>query len=231
MAGGDPIDPQENADSRVPPAEVVVELRQPAAADPDHEALARVAAGDVEAFAVVVERHQARLLRLCERMLGDAEGARDAVQEVFLKAYSKAGRYRPQGQVFTWLYRIAVNHCLNRLRRRKVVRFLRLGAGDDDDAPAADFPDPAALPDSELAARRRWQATRRAIAALPPNQRAVVVLAKFEGLAYRRIAEILETTEGAVESRLFRALRRLESVAGEPQGTGAPGVSPTGDVR
>jgi RNA polymerase sigma-70 factor (ECF subfamily) len=162
------------------------------------------------AFARLVEGYQARLLRLCERLLGDGEEARDAVQEIFLKMYRKAAEVRPQGQVYTWLYRIAVNHCLNKLRRRKLVRFLRWQSpAEDAETPAFDPPDAAPDPAAALEARRQWQATRKAIAALPENQRAVLVLARFEGLSYKQIAEVLEITEGAVESRLFRAMRRL----------------------
>jgi RNA polymerase sigma-70 factor, ECF subfamily len=193
-----------------------------AAADPGWEALARVAAGEVEAFALLVESHQERLLRLCERLLGDAEEARDAVQEVFLKAYRKAGEFRPQGQVYTWLYRIAVNHCLNRLRRQKLVRFVRWESPEEGEAPAFDPVDAAPDPAAALAARSRWRATRRAIERLPANQRAVLILARFEGLSYRQIAEVLGITEGAVESRLFRAMRRVEAA----QEGEAPGVSP-----
>jgi RNA polymerase sigma-70 factor, ECF subfamily len=182
-----------------------------AAVDPGWESLARVAAGDAEAFAPLVESHQERLLRLCERLLADVEGARDAAQEVFLKAYRKAGEVRPQGQVYTWLYRIAVNHCLNKLRRRKLVRFLRLEAPGERDAPAFDPPDETADPAAALEARRCWQATRHAIAQLPENQRSVLVLVRFEGLSYKQVAEVLEITEGAVESRLFRAMRRIEA--------------------
>jgi RNA polymerase sigma-70 factor, ECF subfamily len=188
-----------------------------AAVDPGWESLARVAAGDAEAFAPLVESHQERLLRLCERLLADAEEARDAAQEVFLKAYRKAGEVRPQGQVYTWLYRIAVNHCLNKLRRRKLVRFLRWEDPGDREAPAFDPPDETADPAAALEARRSWQATRRAIAQLPENQRSVLVLVRFEGLSYKQVAEVLEITEGAVESRLFRAMRRIEAAqeAGE----------------
>lgn len=197
------------------------------AADPGWDALARVAAGQVEAFSALVEAHQERLLRLCERLLGNAEEARDAAQDVFLKMFRKAGQVEPRGQVFTWLYRVAVNHCLNKLRRRRLVRFLRWDdPGEEETAdyePADRSPDPAAA----LEAKRRWQATRRAIEALPANQRSVVILARFEGLSYKQIAEVLRITEGAVESRLFRALRRLESA----QETGPPGVSPSERTR
>ncbi len=182
-----------------------------AAVDPGWEALAKVAAGDADAFAILVESHQERLLRLCERLLGDAEEARDAAQDVFLKAYRKAAEARPQGQVYTWLYRIAVNHCLNKLRRRKLVRFLRWEDSEERDLPAFDPPDRAADPAATLEARRRWQATRQAIARLPESQRAVLVLIRFEGMAYKQVAEVLGITEGAVESRLVRAMRRLEA--------------------
>jgi len=181
-----------------------------------------VAAGDAEAFAPLVESHQERLLRLCERLLGDPEEARDAAQEVFLKAYRKAGDVRPGGQVYTWLYRIAVNHCLNKLRRRKLVRFLRWEDPGDRDLPDFDPPDRSPDPAATLAARRRWQATRRAIGKLPENQRAVVVLVRFEGLSYQQTAAVLGITEGAVESRLVRAMRRLEAA----QEAGGSGVSP-----
>jgi len=192
---------------------------------PDAEewaALARVAAGDADSFTAIVERHQDRLIGLCFRFLGDREEALDAAQEVFLKAYRHAGRAEPRGRLFTWLYRIAVNHCLNRLRRRKIVRFLSLGGGGDDaDRPGPPEPaDGAAGPAEELEARERWRATRQAIDALPESQRTVLLLAKFEGMAYKEIAAALGITEGAVESRLVRAMRRLAAAQGEP----APGV-------
>jgi RNA polymerase sigma-70 factor (ECF subfamily) len=196
-------------------------------ADPDRLALERVAAGDAEAFAPLVERHQVRLVRLCERLLGDPEAARDAAQEVFLKAFAKAGSYRPRGRVFTWLYRIAVNHCLNRLRRRRIVRFLTLAPAAEADGGATDPPAGGADPETEAAARQRWRRTRAAIAALPPGQRAVVALVRFEGLSYRGAAEALGITEGAVESRLVRAMRTLEAA----QESAATGVSQRGDPR
>jgi RNA polymerase sigma-70 factor (ECF subfamily) len=205
-------------------------VTDPPAADPDWEALRRVAAGDVEAFTPLVERHQERLVRLCTRLLHDPDAARDAAQEVFLRAFRKAGSYRPRGQVYTWLYRIAVNLCLNRLRRQRVVRFLALepAAGEDEARGKAAGPaDPGPDALQALEARARWRATRRAIAALPPGQRAVLALAKFEGLSYREIAAALGTTEGAVESRLVRALRTLVRA----QESAPPAVSRRGEER
>lgn len=180
----------------------------------DREALERTAAGEVDAFRRLVEGHQDRLMRLCQGLLGDPEEARDAVQEVFLKAYRKAGSYRPRGRVYTWLYRIAVNHCLNRLRRRKVVRFLSLtgaGGGGSEERSALDPADSGPGPAERLDARQRWARTREALESLPEGQRAAVVLAKLEGLSQREVAGVLGISEGAVEGRLFRAMRKLES--------------------
>jgi RNA polymerase sigma-70 factor (ECF subfamily) len=192
-------------------------------ADQDWSLLARVGAGDADAFAPIVERHQERVVRLCQRFLGERDEALDAAQEVFLKAFEHAADAEPRGQMFTWLYRIAVNHCLNRLRRRKVVRFLSLAGADDDEQPVVREPRSDA-PDAEeqLATRERWQRTRRAIDELPASQRSVLILAKFEGMSYKEIAATLGITPGAVESRLVRAMRRLNAA----QGSVLPRVSP-----
>jgi RNA polymerase sigma-70 factor (ECF subfamily) len=172
--------------------------------------LSRVAAGSVEEFGPLVERYQDRVVRLCERFLGRREEALDAAQEVFLKVFRHASRARPRGRFYTWIYRIAVNHCLNQLRRRRVVRFFSLDRPADDDGVGLFEPaSPAADAEADLLTRERWRRTRRAIDALPSGQRAVLLLARFEGLSQREIAAALGISEGAVESRLVRAMRRL----------------------
>ena len=187
--------------------------------DPDRELLARVGAGDGAAFEELAERHHRRLLRVCERLLGDREEARDAVQEVLLKVLRKAGGFRPRALVSTWLYRIAVNHCLNVLRRRRIVRMLSLTGTDEEGvARALDPVEDRPGPQQQLAARREWRRVQRAIAALPPGQRAVLVLVRLEGLAYREVAETLGITLGAVESRLVRAMRALERLRPAQEG-------------
>ena len=185
--------------------------------DPDLPILLRVADGDVESFGVLVERHQPRLWRLCERMLGSAEDASEATQEVFLKAYRGCSSFRPTAKVSTWLYRIAVNHCLNRLRRRKLASFLslaELAPKARGEPPEAEWDPADSGPDAErrLVDRRRWAKVKAAIDRLPLNQRSVLVLAKLEGLSYREISQTLGITESAVESRLVRAMRRLHAL-------------------
>lgn len=176
----------------------------------DWQLLSRTAAGEEDAFRQLVERHQDRLVGLCQRLLGDREEALDAAQEVFLKTYGKAGSLQPKGELFTWMYRVATNHCLNRIRRRKLAQFLSLtpdpGAEAASLEPVDDAPDALAT----LESRRRWRQTLEAIGALPESQRVVLILARFEGLPYRQIGEILGISEGAVESRLFRAMRHLK---------------------
>jgi RNA polymerase sigma-70 factor (ECF subfamily) len=204
-------------------AAFLAELLRSDSVDPDWELLARVGVGDGAAFGELVERHHRRLLRVCERLLGDPEEARDAVQEVLLKVLRKAGGFRPRALVSTWLYRISVNHCLNVLRRRRLVRMLSLSApaeGREDDAPAFDPPEERPDPQRQLAARRQWRRVQGAIAALPTGQRAVLVLVRLEGLAYKEVAETLGITVGAVESRLVRAMRTLERVQERAQERG-----------
>ena len=134
--------------------------------DRDWELLSRIAAGEEELFAEIVERHQERLLRLCHRLLGSREEAEDACQTVFIKAFRSAGTLQRRGRLYTWLYRVATNHCLNQLRRRRVLRFVSLTRESDDETPLLEPVDERAAPDDRLAARRRWQSTRRCIAAL-----------------------------------------------------------------
>lgn len=195
--------------------------------DPDLGVLQRVAAGDVESFGVLLQRHEKRLQQLCLRLLGEKETARDAVQDIFLKVYRSAGSFKPQGKVATWIYRIAVNHCFNRLRRQRILRFFSFGemvreGQDEGDELELDPADPRPDAEAALRARERWRSTRRIIDKLPENQRLVLVLAKFEGLSYKEIAQVLEITEGAVESRLVRAMRTLQATeAEEGQNPGA----------
>lgn len=198
--------------------------------DPDLPVLMRVIEGDAESFGVLVGRHQESLWRLCERMLGDRDEARDAVQEIFLKAFRGASGFRPRGRVYTWLYRIAMNHCLNRLRRRKVVRFLSpsewgRNAEDSPETPVDAWDPVDESPDAErrLRSRRLWNRISSVVDRLPASQKSVLVLAKFEGMSYRQIAEVLDITESAVESRLVRAMRRLTEAAERYEGEGTDG--------
>lgn len=186
--------------------------------------LAATAAGDGAAFEELVGLFERRVLSLCQRLLGDREEARDAAQDVFLKVYQKAASYSPssKGRVYTWIYRIATNHCLNLVRRRKVVRFLGFGdiggiggiGGETELPPAFQPRDDAPSPADRAESRARWAATREALDALPAQQRAALVLVRLEGLSYAETAEVLGTSVSAVTSLVFRAMRGLEARVG-----------------
>jgi RNA polymerase sigma-70 factor (ECF subfamily) len=203
---------------------VMPNVRQPETRDSDWKLLSLTAEGDEDAFRELVERHQDRLVGLCYRLLGEREEALDAAQEVFLKTYSQAGSLEPRGELFTWMYRVATNFCLNRIRRRKLARFLSLTTDSPEETASLEPVDEAPDAFAKLEARRRWRQTVERIATLPESQRLVLILARFEGLPYRQIGEILGISRGAVESRLFRAMRHLQRA----QDSAAPGVSSKG---
>lgn len=168
----------------------------------------RTRGGDRAAFRVLVERYQGRVFGLALRVLRDEEQARDVVQDAFLKAYGSLDRFEGRSGFYTWLYRIAMNLCLDRKRRERGSRDLRdeealLEAPADPEAVAS--PSPAvALERAELRAQ-----LARAIASLPDEARRTLELREIDGLSYHEIAEALGVPKGTVMSRLHHARRRV----------------------
>jgi RNA polymerase sigma-70 factor (ECF subfamily) len=180
----------------------------------------------MDGLRVLYDRHRARIYQLGCRYLGDAAEAEDLVQQVFIKAYENAGKFRGEAQVSTWLYRIAVNAALERRRRRRTVGIddLHPLGGDAlgrtahleaevssgwSHRPAmagADFD-----ADPQVVAERRGIQERLndALEELSPTQRLAFVLRHWEGMSIREIAEVLGAAEGTVKSHLFRAVRTL----------------------
>jgi RNA polymerase sigma-70 factor (ECF subfamily) len=156
------------------------------------------------AFDVLVERHRRPVYQLCYRFVGNHEDAADLSQDVFLRAYRALPRFRSESSVSTWLYRIGVNACLNRVSARRVPHVAL------DDAP--ELTAPPSDPASGLVAAEQGAAVRAAIAKLPERQRATVVLRVYQDRSHREIAEILGTTEGAAKANLFHALRNLKKL-------------------
>jgi RNA polymerase sigma-70 factor (ECF subfamily) len=196
--------------------------------------LRRVASGDGEAFAQLVERHQVRtgatLLRACCAI---PTRRRTPRKEVFLRAYRAAwNRTEPRGAVFTWLYRIAVNHCLNRLRRRRLVRFLPLLSGGASGEEPKELDPPDLAPRSDRAGRvardLAGDAGRDPCAAA--NQQAVAAAGEVRAAVLPRDRAGAGITEGAVESRLVRAMRTLQRAAekARAQESNRSGVSSPG---
>jgi len=157
-------------------------------------------AGDPDAFAELVRRHRDRLWAVALRTLGDPEDAADAVQNALISAYRGASGYRGDAAVTTWMHRIVVNACLDLVRRRRA-------------RPADPLPDEAALqiadPTDAIADFDTAMVVDKALAALPPDQRAALVLVDVQGYSVEDAAQILGCPVGTVKSRCSRGRARL----------------------
>ncbi|MFF5177086.1 RNA polymerase sigma factor SigM [Micromonospora sp. NPDC000316] len=177
----------------------------------DLELLRAHVAGDRDAFAELFHRHRDRLWAVALRTLGDREEAADALQDALLSAHRAAGRFRGDSAVTTWLHRIVVNACLDRVRRRQAHPTVPLpdgnrstdGSGTGGIEPAA----PAHDHDTALV-------VRAALAELPIEQRAALVLVDLQGYPVAEVARILGVAEGTVKSRCARGRARLAVLLG-----------------
>jgi RNA polymerase sigma-70 factor (ECF subfamily) len=169
-------------------------------------------AGNKAAFDKLVLNHKDRIFNLCFRFLGDYQEANDSAQEVFVKAYRSLKRFRFESAFGTWLHRIAVNTCKNKVKSleyryaKKMVYLDNPGAGQD--AHGLEIRDETQSPLAELEKKERMELIQRAIESLPPEQKMVVILRDIQGLPYDDIADITGCGLGTVKSRLSRA--RLE---------------------
>lgn len=172
----------------------------PVTAAPDDALMKRIGCGDVDAFAELVECHSGRLYRVAYRLLHDAQEAEDAVQDCFTRLWQNAPLWDQRGGgVSTWLQRVTINLCLDRLRRFRVV--------SDGDMP--EIADQSPDPDRHLAIRGLEHVIEQALGALPHRHRAALVLCYLEGLSNLLAAEMLGLHLKAMESLLFRARRSL----------------------
>jgi len=159
----------------------------------------RCLSGDQRAFESLVERHQRALFNVAARMLGNRDDAADATQNAFVRVYQHLGSFDPHHRFFSWIFRILVNECLNVLRSRRPV-----------DAWTEPQADTAAGPLEALQASERRQQVQRALMALQPDLRAVIVLRHYAGLSYEEIGEAVGGLPvKTVKSRLYTARQRL----------------------
>lgn len=159
-------------------------------------------AGRSGAFDLIVERHRRPVYQLCYRFVGNHEDASDLSQEVFLRAYRGLGAFRGGSSLATWLYRIGVNLCLNRVSR-KTSPTETLDARQHVDTRSESASD-------RVLREERGVQVRRAIAALPPKQRATLVLRMYHELSHEEIAGVLGSSVGAVKANFFHALGNLK---------------------
>jgi RNA polymerase sigma-70 factor (ECF subfamily) len=182
------------------------------ALDLDAQLMLRVRDGDEESFRVLLEKHRNPVIRFVYRMVQDQAVAEELSQEVFLRVYRSRGTYEPTARFTTWLFRIATRLALNSLRDGKKERGQqRLDDERDGDMPAREVADRRPSVEQRMVYETRLTEVRDAIGLLPEKQRAAVLMHKYEEMEYAQIANVLECSESAVKSLLFRAYETLRA--------------------
>lgn len=181
--------------------------------DPDVQLMLRVREGDDAAFAALVERHQARLVRLLAHLSGDPEIAEDLAQDVFLRVYRARGRYEPTARFTTYLFRVATNVALNSKRTKSRRKERVIAEGSRSSAAATPIQQAAdkstTMPARQADSKEVQDVVKEAVERLPERQRIALLLHKFEELSYADIATSMELTPSAVKSLLSRARQTL----------------------
>ncbi|MEF3273186.1 MAG: sigma-70 family RNA polymerase sigma factor [Chloroflexus sp.] len=186
-------------------------------ANEEQRLISAAQAGDLDAFNQIVRLYETRVYNLCYRMLGDAETAADTTQDVFIAAFRNLRSFRG-GTFKAWLLRIATNACYDALRMRQRRPSVSLDRNDDDeDSGRSEVADPGESLDEFVLRQELSTAIQRGLAALPEDQRIVIVLSDIQGLSYEEIAQITGVQLGTVKSRLSRARAKLRDIlrAGE----------------
>ncbi len=172
--------------------------------DPDTDLVRRTGAGDQRAAAMLVQRHLPKMLNVARAMLGDATEAEDVAQEVFMKVWLHASKWQPGKARFeTWMHRVAINLCYDRLRRKREIYTAQLPEREDGNAPGAE---------KEMIDDQRRQRVQEAILALPPRQRAALTLCHLRQISNIDAAAIMDISVEALESLLARGRRGLRKL-------------------
>jgi len=176
----------------------------------DLAVVARVKAGDHDAFRHLVERHSRSVFRLAYRLTGHEQDAEDVVQEAFLRAFREIRRFEARSSFATWLYRITVN-CSHDLLRQRPRAGTRPSLDDPDSMAAAELADSSAAADPmrELSSRRIDERVRAAMAGLSGQERSAFVMRHYEGLSIEEIGGVLNLKASAAKHSIFRAVQKL----------------------
>lgn len=178
----------------------------------EQELVERLRRREEAAFNAFVLRYQERVFRILLRMLGDRAEAEDLAQEVFISIFKAIESFRGDSQLSTWVYRVASNHCRNRLKYLARRRQKQMDDFDEDaafNAQGSTAPDRPGMPDRLLEARQTERLLEEGLSRLDDEQRELVVLREIEHLSYEEIMAITGLPEGTVKSRLHRARTAL----------------------
>ena len=179
----------------------------------DQELMRIVQAGDFSTTSEIYDRYSSRIYNFAYRFLRNSEAAEDATQEVFVKMLKHASQFHGDAKLSTWLFSIAANWCRDYLRKAD-------NKAKEAEEVLVSIPAPAELaPDRNLERRQEEERVRSALLKLTPEQREAILLSRYQGLSYAEIAQISGCSEGAVKTRVFRAMETLKkALAGEASG-------------
>jgi len=169
-------------------------------AETDHELIGRVVSGDREAFDEIMRSHEDRVFSVCMRIMSDREKALDATQDTFLTVFHKASQFKGNSALGTWIYRIAVNTCYDQIRKSQRQRAEPMPEHMDPSDPSAQEAIDSAALRPEI---------QEALAGIPMEFRAAVILSDIEGMSLPEVAMVLGVPVGTVKSRVFRGRRLL----------------------
>jgi RNA polymerase sigma-70 factor, ECF subfamily len=195
----------------------------------DAVAVERTLAGEREAYRVLVERHSAYVYRLAYRMTGNKEDAEEVVQEAFLRAYQKLQQFAGNANFGTWVYRIAANYAIDRLRQRKNEdsrreQPQRVGEGEPETDPLSEVKDAAPSPERLAGSAQLAAKMREALDTLTPAERTAIVMRHWDGCGIEEIAAVLKSNTSAAKNTVFRAVQKLRLAL-------KPFVEPRGAAR
>jgi RNA polymerase sigma-70 factor (ECF subfamily) len=175
----------------------------------DDKIIENIKNDDKAAFAALIEKYGDRIYTLCRYLLEIPQDAEDAAQDTFVKAFHGLKSFTSASSLYTWLYRIAVNTCLDH-KRKISLRSLFMSSGNGNLLDC--LPSHTATPEAAFAAKQSIQSLRIALSRLSAKLRTVLVLKELEGCSYEEIAEILDVSAGTVKSRISRARKELKKI-------------------
>lgn len=172
----------------------------------DFELVRRFKAGDEGAFNEIVRMYQKKVYSLCYRMLGNKDDAGDVSQDVFVRAYKFLNKFDFRSSLYTWIYRIAVNLCINYSKRTKLTKVFQLGCADEG---GIEIEDVRQDPEKDYERDVIRMEIEKAVLGLPPRQRAIFLMRHVEGLSHEEISKTINRSTGAVKANYFQAIRKL----------------------
>ena len=175
----------------------------------DAAAVAQVLAGDRDAFRVLVDAHSRSIFNLAYRMTGNQEDADEVVQETFLRAYKSLDRFEARSKFSTWVYRIAVNRCLDMLEKKKITGDYTISDDPDPEAQTVQVASTEAGPERQLLSREANEKIASAMKMLTPTERIAFTLRHMEGRSIEEISKTLKVKENAAKNTIFRAVKKL----------------------